>query len=335
MSTPNGSGGVIATLRPDLVGAFGEFDAEMNIRGYIGLSIFPVIEVGLQSDNPGRLPLEQLLFEGNTEVGSRSGYNRGDFEFERWVYATEKHGWEEPVSQRDRKRYQNLIEAEIVATARAVGVVTRNLEKRIAGQVFNSTTHTTANGMRTNAQTAWSNPASTPIADVKDARQRVWNRTGIYPNTLVVNMENFICLQHNDEVIDRISSNGSGDKVKASDVTAEQLARVFSVEKVCVANSAKNIAGEGKDRQIRQIWSRDYAAVCHTTDSSDHREACIGRTFHWSEDGSQIGGAISQYWEEKIEADVYRVKLETDEVVMYQELNHLIGNVSVPFPAAS
>ena len=329
MATPSGNGGTIATLRPDLVGAFGEFSNEMNMRGYIGLDIFSVIEVSLQSDNPGRLPLEQLLFEGKTEVGSRSGYNRGDFEFDRWVYATEKHGWEEPVSQRDRQRYRYLIEPEIIAVQRALGVVTRNLEMRIAAQVFDTTAYTIANNMRTNAATTWADRSSTPIDDVRLARQRVWDRTGIYPNTFVCNMEVFINLQHNEQIIDRISASGAGEMVKATDITAEQIARVFSVEKVCVANSAKNIAGEGLNRQIRQIWSRDYAAVCHTSDSADHRDACIGRTFHWSDDGSEIGGAVSEYWEEKIEADIYRVKLETDEVTMYPELNHLIGGVSL------
>ena len=329
MGTPSGNGASTATLRPDLVGAFGEFDLEMNARGYIGTNVFTVIEVGLQSDNPGKLKLEDLLFEGETKRGSRSGYNSGDFEFERWVYATDEHGWVEPVSARDRKRYQNLLEAELVATARAMGVVTRNLEKRIAAQVFDPNVYTIGNGMRSDAAAPWSDAVNArPIDDVKVSRQAVWNRTGVYPNTLVVNMEVFINLQHCEQIIDRISSSGSGDKVKATDITAEQLARVFSVEKVEVANSAKNIAGEGKPRDIKQIWSSDFASVCHTTDSADHREACIGRTFHWGEDGSQIGGTVEEYWDEDTRCDKYRVRLETDEVTMYKEMAHLIGNVT-------
>ena len=326
--TPNSNGGAIANLRPDLVGSFTEFDLEMNARGYIGLDVFPVIEVSLQSDNPGRLPLEQLLFEGETLRGSRSGYNTGDYEFERWVYATQEHGWEERVSERDKKRYQYLIEAEQVATARARGVVSRNLEKRIASQLFNDQIYTANNGMRTDVTAPWSNPNSKPIDDVKVARQAVWNRTGVYPNTLVVNMEVFICLQHNEQVIDRISSSGSGDKVKATDITAEQLARVFSVEKVCVANSAKNTAGENLPRNIEQIWSRDFASVCHVASTNDHQEPCIGRTFHWGEDGSQIGGLIESYYWEPTRCTHIRVRMETDEVTMYEQMAHLLGGVT-------
>ena len=321
--------GRLATLRPDLAGAFTEFDLEMNAKGYIGADIFPVIEVSLQADNPGRVPLEQLLSEGDTHVGSRSGYNTGDFEFERWQYATDKHGWKEPVSARDRKRYQNLIEPEVIAVARAMGVVMRNFEKRIAGQVFNTTTYTTANGMRQNVTNPWSDFVnSRPIDDVRVARQNVWNRTGYYPNTLVANMEVFINLQHNEQVIDRIRAAGAGDKVKATDITAAQLAQVFSVEKFCVANSAQNTAGEGLDRQISQIWSRDFAAVCHVAQTSDHREPCVGRTFHWGEDGSTIGGTVVEYWDEDIEVDWYKVKFETDEVTMYEQMSQLIGGVT-------
>jgi len=327
MGTPSGS---LATLRPDLVGAFGEFDLEMNAKGYIGLDVFPVIEVDLQADNPGRIPLEQLLFEGKTEVGSRSGYNTGDFEFETFQYATRKHGWKELVSERDRARYRNLIEPEIVAVARAFGVVMRNFEKRVAGKLFDQNAYTTANGLRTDVGTPWSTYTSDPIEDIKRARQAVWDRTGIYPNTLVTSMENFLNLQRNEHVIEVITASGAGDKVKATDVTAEQLARVFQVEKVCVANSAKNTAQEGQPRQIRQIWDRNFASVCHVAQTNDHREACVGRTFHWSGDGSSIGGTVLEYYDEDVEADWYKVKLETDEVTMYTELSQLLGNVIAP-----
>ena len=232
------------------------------------------------------------------------------------------------VSERDRARYRNLIEPEIVAVARAFGVVMRNFERRVAGKLFDPNTYTTGNGLRTDITVPWSDfQNSDPIRDVMLARQAVWNRTGVYPNTLVTNMENFLNLQQNERVIERISSSGSGDKVKATDVTAEQLARVFQVEKVCVANAAKNTAQEGQSRQIEQIWDRNFASVCHVAQTSDHREACVGRTFHWSGDGSSIGGTVLEYYDEDVEADWYKVKLETDEVTMYAELAHLLGGV--------
>jgi hypothetical protein len=124
-------------LRPDLA-AFFEYDLEAEKGGFIANRVLPVVETGLQADNPGKIPLEQLLFAGDTKRASGAGYGRGSFKFERFTYATEEHGWEEPVDDRDAKRYANLLKAEELAVARAYSVVLRNAEARAAALIFNA-----------------------------------------------------------------------------------------------------------------------------------------------------------------------------------------------------
>jgi hypothetical protein len=68
--------------------------------------------------------------------------------------------------------------------------------------------------------------------------------------------------------------------------------------------------------------------VCRIATSNDMREPCIGRTFHWSEDGSLIGGAIEEYWEEQSRSNIIRVRHDTDEVIMYPQAGHLLSNVT-------
>ena len=74
----------LSTLRPDLA-AFFEFDLEMQKRGYVATRVLPVVETALQADNPGKIPLESLLFQGDTKRNSASGYNRGSFKFETFL----------------------------------------------------------------------------------------------------------------------------------------------------------------------------------------------------------------------------------------------------------
>lgn len=314
-------------LRPDLA-MFFEYDLEADKAGFIAPQVLPVVDVGLQADNPGKMPLEQLLFNGNTARESGSGYGRGNFKFERFSYATEEHGWEEPVDDRDAERYANILKAEEVAVARAYSVVLRNAEKRAADLVFNSTTWTGAS-LTTAVTNEWDDAASaTPIVDVAAARQKVYNNSGLWANALVINYNVFLNLQNSAEVIDRINSAGAGNASKASDITKEMLARVFNLEHVIVGNASRNTAVEGATPTPGQIWSNEYAMVCKVSNSADMREPCIGRTFHWSKDGSSVGGLIEQYRDETIRSEVYRVRHDVDEVVMYAQAGHLLSNIT-------
>ena len=314
-------------LRPDLA-AFYEFDVEMEKQGFVGTQVLPVIDVTLQADNPGKIPLEQLLFDGDTKRASGSGYNRGSFKFERFTYATEENGWEEPVDDRDKERYRDLLDAELVATARAYSVVTRNHEQRVANSVFNTSTWT-GSSLTTAVSNEWDDAANaTPATDVEAAVKKVYEGSGLWANALVINKQVFRNLRNCDSIIDRINSAGAGNASKASDITTAMLAAVFDLEYVIVAGNSKNSAKEGQAPSPAQIWSGEYAMVCRVSNSRDMRDPCIGRTFHWSADGSSIGGQIEEYRDETVRSNIIRVRHDTDEVIMYPQAGHLLSNIT-------
>jgi hypothetical protein len=68
--------------------------------------------------------------------------------------------------------------------------------------------------------------------------------------------------------------------------------------------------------------------VCRVATGLDIREACIGRTFHWSADGSSIGGTIEEYRDETVRSAIIRVRHDVDEVVMYPQAGHLLSNIT-------
>jgi hypothetical protein len=106
------------------------------------------------------------------------------------------------------------------------------------------------------------------------------------------------------------------------------LAQVFDLDFVIVAGSSKNGAVEGQAAAPSQIWSGEYAMVCRVATTNDMREACVARTFHWSEDGSSIGGTIEEYEEPQSRGKIIRVRHDTDEVVMYAQAGHLLSNIT-------
>lgn len=320
----------LSTLRPDLASFF-EFDLEANRQGLIALQVAPVIEVALQADNPGKIPIEQLLkISAGRPRGSGAAYDRGNWEFTTWSYATLDYGHGEPLDDRDRKRYQHLVDAEQVCVARAYNDVLLNAEIRMAALLFSATWTGGGASLYTDvgttewAQANWA--TATPIDHVEAAVRKVWDNSGVWPNALVLNRTKFRDLRQCAQVRERIVASGAGTPAKASDITKEMLASVFDLDKVIVSGSAKDSANEGQSTTIASIWG-DYAMVCKVATGADIREPCVARTFHWSENGSEIGGTIRQYRDEERHSDIYEVSHDVDEVVMYTELAHLIGGI--------
>jgi hypothetical protein len=331
MPTPNEA---LATLRPDLGGSFEDFDTEMDRQGFIGYRVLPVMEVQRSGGTFGRIPLAQLLKNADVARHSRSGYPRGDWDFQEETFATKEYGFEEPVDNRDSALYADFFDAEMVSAELARHTVLIAAEKRIAAMIFNTTTWTGA--ALTTAVAAgkeWGTTSTTaanatPIDDVEAAVVKVYDGTGLWPNTLIINRKVFRRLRNCDQIIDRIASQGSGSPTKSSDITAEMLARVFDLDRVLVAGGSKNSANEGQAATPAQIWDSEYAMVARLATTNNIKEPCVGRSFHWGQDGSTIGGTMETYDDPKLRGEVVRCRHDVHEKVIAAAFGHLISNVS-------
>lgn len=322
MPSPSSS---LATQRPDLA-TFFEFDLEAEKAGFVASQVFPVVDVASQSGNFGKIPLEQLLQERETLRAPGSGYARGNFTFAPETYACFEHGAEEPIDDREAKMYADYFDAEVVSTARAYGAVLRNAEKRVADAVFNASTFSSYTTSVTNE---WDDSQNaTPAVDVEAAVQSIYDASGLWANALIVNRKVFRNLRNCDSIIDRINSAGAGNPSKASDVTTQMLAQVFDLDHIIVAGSSRNTAKEGQTATPSQIWSDEYAMVCKIATSQDMREPCLGRTFHWAEDGSSVGGTVESYRDESVRSDIIRVRHDVDEKMLYTAAGHLLSNIT-------
>lgn len=327
MPSPTSS---LATLRPDLASSLQEFDLAADRAGFIGTRVLPVLDVAKQAGTFGKIPLEQLLLAHETVRAPGSGYPRGKWTFGTATYATEEHGWEEPVDDREAQMYAEYFDAEQVSTQRAYDIVLREMEKRIAALIFNSTTWTGAT-LTTAVTNEWdSNHISdaVPVTNVLAAKQKVYDGCGMWPNALIICRKVFNNLRNIDDVTEKIASSGAGAPISARKITAQQLAEVFDLDYVFVAGGAKNTAMEGQTAALADIWDDEYAMVAKVALTQDPREPCLGRVFHWSEDGSLIGGQAETYRDETVRGNVVRVRNDTDEIVLYTKCAHLLSNIT-------
>lgn len=317
---------VIASPRPDLAAAFMEYNLDVSAAGYVALELFRPFSTPDQAGTFPKITLESLLQEAKTERAYGADYSRGNYEFTTDSFVTSEHGWEEVVDERSSRIYREFLDAEMVATLRAVNIILGNAERRMASLLFNASTFAS---QKTDIVHEWDDAVNAkPIDDVETGCRAFWSRTGFWPDTLTINMHVFRNLRLCDQVLDRISANGAGDKIKAVDITAEMLAQVFGLERVLVAGGAKNAANIGQARSIASIWSDEYAVLTTTAKTDDLSEPCTGRTFHWDEDGGDLFGSIESYEEARNRSTIIRCRHEIQEKLLYSEAVHLFTNVT-------
>ena len=318
----------LSSLRPDLAESFMAFDLEMDQQGYIANKVLPVVDVASQAGNFGKIPLAQLLQQRETRRAPGAGYSRGNFTFDPATYTCLEHGAEEPVDDRESQMYAEYFDSELISSARAYNAVLRNAEQRAADLIFNATTWT-GSSLTTGITNEWDDLANaTPLTDVEAAVRKVYDGSGLWANALVINKKVFRNLRRCAQVLDAIEASGAGYASNAKEMTVEMLAMVFDLDYIIVAGGSKNTAKEGQTAAVGQLWSDEYAMVCRVATGSDFREPCIGRTFHWAQDGSSIGGTFETYRDETKRSDIVRVRHDVDEIVLYTAAGHLLSNVT-------
>lgn len=309
--------------RPDLAVAFMDFDLEADRMGFVGHRILPVIEVTKSFGQYPRIELRDLLGSEETRRAADGSYNSVTIKGTKGSYRTEEYGLESPVDANDDFVYEDWWDAEMVAAMISKDRTLRAYEQR-AITLGLTASNTNAAG------TVWSTAASaTPYANVLAAKIAVRNRTGIVPDSMVCEWEAFEYLRNTADMKDRIF--GSVNPENAAQASVTQVAAALGLRNLFISGGVKNSANEGQAASIAGLWDRTKALVFKGGEEggriSDLVRPRFGCTFHWGEDGSQIGGMVEQYEAPNRRSTIIRNRMQVDEVLLYNGLANIITGV--------
>lgn len=316
----------LATLRPDLAASFEQYDLDASQQGFIGHNLLTVIDVPVQAGNFGIIPIEQLLQTRTTLRAPGSGYGRSQYTFKPGTFATKENGMEEVVDDREAKMYANYFAAEVVAAKRARDAVLRNAEVRIVGLVTDTTnTFQSGSNLSGGVGTSWKTIASSdPVTDANTAIQAVYKNSGYKPDTCVMSFKKFGDVRRSASLINQIKYSGIDDPKMPWSIVANILAQAFGVDRLLIAGAQTNSANEGQSASLATVWPDGSVGFYVTSDNQDFRQPCVGRTFHWSADGSSIGGTVESYRDETVRGTVIRVRQDTNEQVLYPQMGYIL-----------
>ncbi len=303
--------------RADLGAALEEYkDSESN---YIGDLVLPDTPVDVEGGKYSAIVRESLTARAKTKRGDNGRYSRIGLKTEDVTFACEEHGLEGPVSDKQRKRYQNDFDAELATGKKTLSTLMREQEIRTAGLVFDTAVWTGA-ALYTDVTTVWSNIAATIVKDVEAARAKVNAGTGMEANTLILNRNNYAYLLSNTEIVGRVGNA----RDKGQSEVANALANILGIDKILVGRGVYNTKPQGATAYVgSQIWDDSYAMVAYVPDSNDATEPAIGRTFRWTED-CPTNPVTESYIEPQTRSTVVRVRQNLDEKIIDAYFGHLL-----------
>lgn len=310
--------------RPDLGALAFEYALQQSQSEFIGTRVMPVFETAEQSGEYPVIPVEAILKQQTTRRAPRSAYNRSDWEFENDTFDCVEYGWEEPIDDVEAALYSRFFDAEEVAVLRAVDIIMRGHEQRVADTVFD-TNNAIGNAGVTNE---WDDAANaTPRADVIAGKQAMRAASGLMPNALVISSTVFDNVLATDELKNYLQYT-TPHLVEGMDAQRATLARYFGLDEVLVGTAVKDTAAKGKAASIGDIWDDEYAALVRIPRQPRNlREPSFGRTMLWTADSPSII-TTETYRDEPHRADVYRVRQNVDEVVIFEGGLYLLTNIT-------
>ncbi len=311
-----------AIVRNDLGTIAWEYAIEASQRGFVGLQILPTFGVPKKEGEYPVITTESFLKSQKTKRAPRSSYNRSDYTFENDTYSCSEHGWEELLDDSERTLFgEAQLEAETIATMRAVDVILREQESRIITMVTD--TGTLANAA---AAVAWGTAATaTPRVDVLGSSETMRSSFGIKPNVMVISEASKNDLLLTAEITDALKYTNPIE-LGGEEAQLRILAQYFGMDSVLVAGSQTDSAAKGASTVLADLWTNTICGLYRVSASRDLKEPSIGRTFLWEGDSPQ-NVVTEQYRADSNRSDVFRARQNLDEEITFVGAGSLITGV--------
>lgn len=240
-------------------------------ESFLAERILPVMPVKKQSGVYFQYDKENLRIPSSTLRAAGAPAKEVDFSVSKGTFITQDHALKEFVPQEIQDQAMTPTDPLSDSTENVTEKLLLDKESAIATYLTstsNITQNTTLSG--TSQWSDYNN--SSPVTDVRTARQTVKLSVGKTPNILILGQQVYDILVDHPEIIERIKYSALGV------VTAELLARVFNVKEVWVGEAVYNSAKEGQTDSLSYIWGK-HAILAYIAPSVRIKQLTLGYTF--------------------------------------------------------
>ena len=231
---------------------------------------FPILPVKKQSGMYYRFDKKSFITANSNWSPGSSGKIVSPYVASTDNYGCGRHKLLGEVTDEDKAQADKALQVEATTAKKVKDMLL--LEKEIAIATALQDSDDTYSAYTDAVSEAWNAAASTPRADVNDAKASIRTNAAVDPSelTMIISHDKFLDLQNNDEVRDQFKYTSK------ESVSKDMLARYFDVKKVIVVSGVYNSADEGQAASMADIWTDSKATLLYTPDRPALREPSAG-----------------------------------------------------------
>ena len=194
--------------------------------------------------------------------------------------------------------------------------VMRDYENRVASMVTSGTNLGSYVSLSGTAK--WTDYVnSDPISDVQTGHAFVRGKTGIVPNTLVLDFDTIQIVKKHPVLLDMFKYTQGGM------LTKDQLKSVFEVENILVGKGVKNNAHYGATASITNIWGNN-AILAHVKPGMSRETVTFSLSYRWKPAGLPLPMQAFRYRDPDPgkSAEIVQVGMYQDEKIVAKDLSY-------------
>ncbi len=285
---------------------------------FVAEELFPVVPVQKQNDLFFRFSKQHFKVENDSyRPGTHATRLEVDLD-NRGSYRCDGHALELPIPDELRENADPGAQLEVEFTEKLTQAILLAEENNTQGKI--STTNIPQN-TTLSGTSQWSDYVnSDPVPTVESAKETIQQATGALPNRLFLPRPVFRTLRNHPRIIDRVKYTGTGARRQ---LTPEDLADVFDVEKVVVPAALKQTVNRGQADSLTYIWGK-IALLYYTPDKPSLRTPAFGYAFLWV--GLGAAYQVKRWREEGEDSEIIKVKKYYDLKIVEPNVAYLWQN---------
>jgi len=192
-----------------------------------------------------------------------------------------------------------------------------NLEYEQANLARNAGSYGANNKMTLSGTAKWSDYAnSDPIGDVKAAREAVRQKTGVYPNKMVIPADVHNILSEHPKLLNKFSN----DELKIMSV--EHYQKIFQVEKVVIGMSM--LVNPNNNDAFEDVWTADVVLAYVPTIITSQAQMSYGYTYVLDAPGAKHPNVEQFFFDRNVKSWVAGVEYERQSLLTGMDAGFLI-----------
>lgn len=293
--------------------------AFQSSEDFVAQRVFPVFDVVKESDLYYKVDPNSWLLAPVTDRARKTAPNVGEWKVDSEGYRCRNFAWSTSIAKEDLANADAALQLRENSAMYVTETLLRGLEIRVANQV--TSISNVGSGVALTGTAKWGDYAgSDPISDVTTAHAFIRSRTGIVPNTMVVDYDTYQVARFHPLIRDFSKMQSSGP------VPDSVLRDVFRVDNILIGRGIKNNALENATASLTNIWGNN-ALLCYVQRPTGLRTATFGLSFRWTPEGLPAPMVVQRADDPdpKIGAEWIWGSYYQDEKVVARDLAYLIS----------